>query len=588
MININIQIFRSFSVLFVLFFHLGVETFKFGYIGVDIFFVISGFLIPIIKDKYTPLGFIKARTKRLIPALSYLLLFCLIIGYFIQLPGELINIASSSILALAFQSHIYFLFNTGYFDIASIYQPLLHTWSLGNEYWAYLVVFILMLSFNKKFQVASSLIIAIICGVYVVLLVNVSELNYLDPISRLYLFFISFYVSCYRDKLTTISDGKLLLTSVVLITFIIYFYYGDIYEHIWPNLSMLLLPFSIIPFFLIEKSIIPVQFIENLMVKLGNWSYSIYLWHWPLIAFERTYFRNDFINNKEVVLLAVLSIFMGAFSFKYLEKYNSFTKYWIAICILFSSFIILSNGAEYRIPQIYQKYGNTNMMINTDQYIKKENFDIFKLQTVRLVKNNLNTLVIGDSHSQHILPFYLKSTSRGVYRIATSPSELALNMRVINKLIDEKRVSRLVISFYFNVKEKVEIKKLIDKINNELSNKVELIVVRDIPAFDGDPVACLLSNNSLLMYKNCGFNIEKGIPKRELKNNDSDIWRLFENLNFQGAILLNTHENLCDSNLCTTTINGDFIYRDDNHFNEMLSDETNASISKVIFRGIEE
>jgi hypothetical protein len=90
-------------------------------------------------------------------------------------------------------------------------------------------------------------------------------------------------------------------------------------------------------------------------------------------------------------------------------------------------------------------------------------------------------------------------------------------MRVNNKLIDEKRVSRLVISFYFNVKEKFEIKKLIDKINNELSNKVELIVVRDIPAFEGDPVACLLSNNSSLMFKDCGFNIEKGIPKKELK-----------------------------------------------------------------------
>jgi peptidoglycan/LPS O-acetylase OafA/YrhL len=75
MININIQIFRSFSVLCVLFFHLGVETFKFGYLGVDMFFVISGFLIPNIKDKYPPLGFIKARTKRLIPALSYLFYF---------------------------------------------------------------------------------------------------------------------------------------------------------------------------------------------------------------------------------------------------------------------------------------------------------------------------------------------------------------------------------------------------------------------------------------------------------------------------------------------------------------------------------
>jgi peptidoglycan/LPS O-acetylase OafA/YrhL len=98
--NSNIQVLRGISVILVLFYHLDISWFSFGYLGVDVFFVLSGFLMPLIQDKYTPSLYLKARLKRLFPLLLIVCSVSLLLGYFLQMPGELESTAKATLYSL--------------------------------------------------------------------------------------------------------------------------------------------------------------------------------------------------------------------------------------------------------------------------------------------------------------------------------------------------------------------------------------------------------------------------------------------------------------------------------------------------------
>ena len=128
---------RSVAVLPVIFFHAGLSIFSGGFVGVDIFFVISGYLITTIilselqNDKFSIINFYDRRARRILPALFAVMLFCLVTGYFTMMPDEFKNLGQSLIATTAFSNNILLALTSGYWDLASEFKPLLHTWSLG-------------------------------------------------------------------------------------------------------------------------------------------------------------------------------------------------------------------------------------------------------------------------------------------------------------------------------------------------------------------------------------------------------------------------------------------------------------------------
>ena len=131
---------RAIAVVPVLFFHTKISAFSGGYVGVDIFFVISGFLITNIlvsdidKRRFSILRFYERRVRRIIPALLLIVIVCTLISLFIFLPSDLMSFAQSVVATIFFVSNIWFWRRTeGYFAPDAVSEPLLHTWSLAVE-----------------------------------------------------------------------------------------------------------------------------------------------------------------------------------------------------------------------------------------------------------------------------------------------------------------------------------------------------------------------------------------------------------------------------------------------------------------------
>lgn len=136
---------RTVAVMLVLLFHVGFSSISGGFVGVDIFFVISGYLITgilisgIEKGTYKYSTFIASRISRLYPTLLFILAMCLLLGFLIFTPNDYKELGISSLFSALSISNFHFMLGAGYFDTSSEVNPLLHTWSLSVEQQFYLI-----------------------------------------------------------------------------------------------------------------------------------------------------------------------------------------------------------------------------------------------------------------------------------------------------------------------------------------------------------------------------------------------------------------------------------------------------------------
>ncbi|MDF4449768.1 acyltransferase family protein [Vibrio parahaemolyticus] len=584
LINRNIQVLRGVSVLFVVFFHLESPYFKFGYLGVDVFFLISGFLIPIIIHKYNAITFFKARVKRLAPALSIIVLITIIFGYFINMPGEYYNISESALYSLFFISPFYFLNNTGYFDQNSLLQPLLHTWSLGNEFFAYIIVsFFLILGRGKYLRILSDLTASILFIVFTFLLYK-GEVDYLNPIPRMFLFFLAFSVS-FRfnlDKKNIPSNKNLSIISIISLCILIFFFKDDISSHLWPSISIFLLPSTVIPLMLIRCDIIPINKLQDYFIKLGDYSYAVYLVHWPVIVFERTYFRNLNISLNETFILLIIIIISSWTLRRFFEKYEAKTKYIYILAIASCIFVFENEGIKDRVPKGFVKYSSLEKMTNEKFYLERVQYTKFNYDVVSESNKNYGILVIGDSHSQHIIPIIKSSFLGNIYRIRLDEYDLNENIEEVLKFIELKGITQVLVAYRISTKNPNMLISSIKGLNSQ--KKAHIYVMRDIPSFKGDPVACLLSQESKLLFKGCDFNIIKGIPFNGILNYSDPVWSKVSMMASNNSIsFIDSHGYLCGKK-CSVFINNELIMRDSNHLNERLSNETNEILFNLLLK----
>ena len=290
---------RALAVVPVVLYHVGVPGFAGGFVGVDIFFVISGYLIcgmidaDIRNGSFSLGNFYKRRILRILPALFVMFLVTSILAYVYFLPAELIGYSKSLASAIGSISNGYFAQTAGYFDAPAETKPLLHTWSLSVEEQFYVIAPLLMLFVYRRVPKLAKALFAVVAALSFAAAIAMSTRNltftfYLTPFrawelalgAMLAVKFIPVPETAFWKNICG-GAGLLLLLGVILL--------GSSSAPLLLMTSLACVGAALV----IASSENGVSMAGRLLslppfVAIGLISYSLYLWHWPLIVFQRT------------------------------------------------------------------------------------------------------------------------------------------------------------------------------------------------------------------------------------------------------------------------------------------------------------
>ena len=324
---------RAICILPVIFYHFNFPYFNGGYIGVDIFFVISGYLICslVIKDinekRFSLKNFYERRARRLLPALFFLMIICIPFAWFLLIPSEFKSFGRSLISTSFFFSNILFWQESGYFSSPSELKPLIHTWSLAVEEQYYLFFPLLFFLFNKS---SRRYLVYFLIIFFFISLFTSNWAAYNKPSANFYLLptriweiltgaILAFFISSkFR-----LSENKFLSNSLGLIGFFLISFSIIFFDDTTPFPSF----FTLIP---VLGTILIIYFSENdslifrllsnkFLVFIGLISYSFYLWHQPFLAFGRHFYGNN-LSSLNVSTLLISSFIFSILSYFYIEK----------------------------------------------------------------------------------------------------------------------------------------------------------------------------------------------------------------------------------------------------------------------------
>jgi peptidoglycan/LPS O-acetylase OafA/YrhL len=361
---------RAVAVLLVLIFHVGFDFLPGGFVGVDVFFVISGYLITGIiydqmnNDRFNYIQFILARISRLYPALLFTLVFVFIGCFLLYSPNDFIDVSRSAIYALFSASNMFFANSAGYFDTSSEINPLLHTWSLGVEQQFYLIwpIMIASVFFIRKTLVPVLLLIVTVASVIASQWATQNmptESYYWMPfrVFELSIGGLSFFVSRKVKIGGGLKEIMMALGVMMIISSAIIFSSATQF----PGFNALLPVAGAALCILSHDSRYFGLIVNNkISVGVGIVSYSVYLIHWPIIILYKYWVFRELRNIEKCSIIA-LSIIIGVMmyylvenKFRKIKIYKSsvesafFISCLLIVLLSFSSSIKL-NGFPYRI-----------------------------------------------------------------------------------------------------------------------------------------------------------------------------------------------------------------------------------------------
>ncbi|MEM9127731.1 MAG: acyltransferase, partial [Pseudomonadota bacterium] len=317
---------RAVAVVPVILFHAGFAPFAGGFVGVDIFFVISGYLITsiILKEsaegQFSIVKFYERRARRILPALFLVLLCCLPFAWIYLTPAEMRDFAQSLIGVATFSSNFLFWLESGYFDTAAELKPLLHTWSLAVEEQFYIIYPLIIMAawrFGRHKVVWITAVIFVVSLIYSqwAALNTPSAAFFLLP-ARAWELMIGAFAAFYlarEDRRFALPDGanqvlSLLGIAAIALTIAIY----D--EHVpFPGFYALLPTVGTVLIILCaqERTLVWRVLSAPALVGIGLVSYSAYLWHQPLFVFA----RQRSLEEPSTLLMGILCIVTFALAY---------------------------------------------------------------------------------------------------------------------------------------------------------------------------------------------------------------------------------------------------------------------------------
>ncbi len=320
---------RAIAVVLVIAHHFGVAAFQGGYVGVDVFFVISGFLITslILADasRFSLVHFYERRARRILPALFIVIAATLVAATVLFIPSDLAAVAESTVAALFFMSNFLFQAQSGYFDAAAELKPLLHTWSLAIEEQFYIIhpLFLMLLLRARDKRV----VVAGIAGVLVASLAVSVLTTSTDPTAAYYLLparawelaagalLATGIFSAPRDAVVAA------LTSACGLALIVFAATTYSSQTAFPGIAAIApVGGTVLLLWAGQTGSITTRILSwRPAVIIGLLSYSLYLWHWPILVFA-VYANGGDLDGPQATAALLLVAGLSVLTYRYVER----------------------------------------------------------------------------------------------------------------------------------------------------------------------------------------------------------------------------------------------------------------------------
>ncbi|EPC6754867.1 acyltransferase family protein [Escherichia coli O121:H11] len=602
---------RAIAVIAVILFHLNNNYLPGGFAGVDVFFIISGFLMTKIiverlnNNKFSIWDFYCARAKRIVPALSCVCLSLMLLGYLFLYPSDYAQVGEDSFSSLLFYSNFLYLSRAGYFDDSSVNNLLLHTWSLSVEWQFYIIYPVIIYAIARSTGIKSVKKAVIVMTVLSFAASLYGTYNYAEQ--TYFMFPTRAWAMLSGGCVYFFSAGSMVrktASPVGLILVLTSFFVID-KNTPWPS-EMALLP-------VLGASLIILagtsDFITNNRVAqfIGTISYEMYLVHWPVIIFYKK-LNIDIGPVKAVIIVLVLSAALHYLCDK--TKKLNFTNgivYFIA-CIL-SSYVVYAGGFSDRVPEQFRiskkefhkkYYGGSSFPANqaffenaskgTYKYIFAG--DSFALQYATDVKNSGLPSAEIYSHGCLMLPDYSRFLRNKEFK------ECSDSYRILAQLMEQNKTAPLIFTLSWDTyigavikkgasdKENFSDEEYLDMIKSQVRKIIETggpereyyFTGRAMPA-SIDGFGCLSASPlpGYRLFSACSSEQTESRP--EINQAIKDAVSGYRNAHF-----IDPNDSLCSDGKCLIIKDSEPVYSDQSHLSIYGSRIVFADILKKLSR----
>lgn len=562
---------RSIAVIAVVLYHFQTPFFKGGFVGVDIFFVISGFLMTgIILTKVslnTLFNFYVARFLRIVPALCLVVAVMIVVGFFILSTKEYEELSINSATSLLFLSNKYYALHSSYFDSSSESNFFLHTWSLSVE-WQFYILFPLFIIFIKKIKLPLTPALFFCWGCSFITMGLMSNHNQTDVFyslsTRAWEMISGGLV--YTHGASSVNTKKRPVLSYIGILLIVISIFTIDSKDLWPGTYTLLPVFGAVIFIMSNNQ--NSMLIRNGAFQfIGAISYSWYLWHWPVIVLMRYY--NITFNAFNIVAGIITSMLLALMSYHFIEtpfksKNKTLSNFFTSLSLVSAcTFVFFTNGVNFRfngdINDISSfRFNNKNWRPDTCFLNPNQDYSQFNKCPDKMTSDSI--VVWGDSHAAHLMPGLKINFESSNFTQRTSslcgplidaennqrPFCKDINTHVLNEIVRVK--PKLVILAAFWSQYPFE-KYLAETLRKLHSSGIRTVVIGPVP-FWHEPLP-----KEIEMY---GLNAQRTLPIELLQSNK----HLFENDAKLKSIISHSDQTkfisalstLCNHTTCKATV----------------------------------
>lgn len=452
---------RAIAVLSVVCFHAFPKYLPGGFVGVDIFFVISGFLISSIiltqaaSDTFSLTQFYQKRIRRIFPALLTVITFCMILGYFVLYDNEYQALAKHLTGSTGFVSNFILWKEANYFDISSELKPLLHLWSLSIEEQFYIVwPCILLVAFKRKWSIYKTIIILFVASMTLNLLKvgHHQTATFYFPVTRAWELLLGAALAQHtlhaNVKPSKLTEELLASAGIIFIALAITLFNNHM---LFPGLWALL-PTLGAAFLMSSPNARINQYLlaHPICVGIGLISYPLYLWHWPLLSFAHIT-QGSNLTTTLTCALVLLSVGLAYLTYRLIEHPLRFAMQpstavkTLVFGLLFigSASLYLYGNTPYLPGRAFAKAEKQTLTALSSFYAYQSAAEPCGLKTpgtellslcYKAKPGEPTHVLWGDSHAEHLFPGIIdKDTSRNWILLGHSACPPILNTKIHEK-----------------------------------------------------------------------------------------------------------------------------------------------------------